>query len=125
LSADVAGGALVNWAVVVPTSGVDHARVSTRSGWRELNTADFSYGAENVSPAGAFSMGGVWFMASKTDIQENAGFAFAFSDAFFTARASFTQHTADVDGSGTLNLSELLRVIELYHTRLGSSRTGR
>lgn len=112
-------------AAVVPTSGVDHARVSTRDGWRELNTEDFSYGAENVNPAGAFTMSGVWFMASKTDVQVNAGFAFAFSDAFFTTRGTLTRHTADVDDSGTLNLSELLRVIELYNTRLGSARTGR
>ena len=105
--------------------GVDHARVSTREGWRELNTEDFSYGTEQVNPAGALTMSGGWFMALKTGVQENAGFAFAFSDAFFTARESFTRHTADVDESGTLNLSELFRVIELYNTRLGSARTGR
>ena len=36
-----------------------------------------------------------------------------------------SRHTADTDGDGRLGLSELLRVIELYNTRHGSSRTGR
>ena len=35
------------------------------------------------------------------------------------------QHSADVDGDNRLSLSELLRVIELYNTRSGTSRTGR
>ena len=34
-------------------------------------------------------------------------------------------HSADMDGDQQLSLSELLRVIELYNTRFGSSRTGR
>lgn len=33
-------------------------------------------------------------------------------------------HDADVDGDFTISLSELLRVIELYNTRFGTSRTG-
>ena len=33
-------------------------------------------------------------------------------------------HSADVDRDGRLSLSELLRVIELYNTRSGSTRTG-
>jgi len=39
------------------------------------------------------------------------------------ARAEF--HDADVDRDNRLNLSELLRVIELYNTRFGTTRTGR
>jgi hypothetical protein len=38
---------------------------------------------------------------------------------------SATRHSADTDGDQRLSLSELLRVIELYNTRAGSSRTGR
>jgi hypothetical protein len=34
-------------------------------------------------------------------------------------------HSADTDGNNRLSLSELLRVIELYNTRFGTSRTGR
>jgi alpha-tubulin suppressor-like RCC1 family protein len=34
-------------------------------------------------------------------------------------------HTADMDGDQKISLTELLRVIELYNTRFGSSRTGR
>lgn len=34
-------------------------------------------------------------------------------------------HSADTDRSFTLSLSELLRVIQLYNTRLGTTRTGR
>lgn len=33
-------------------------------------------------------------------------------------------HSADTDGDFRINLSELLRVIELYNTREGTSRTG-
>ena len=33
-------------------------------------------------------------------------------------------HSADTDRDGTLSLSELLRVIELYNTRSGTTRTG-
>ncbi len=33
-------------------------------------------------------------------------------------------HNADTDADGRLNLSELLRVIELYNTRAGTTRTG-
>jgi alpha-tubulin suppressor-like RCC1 family protein len=39
--------------------------------------------------------------------------------------AAATFHTADTDKDFGLNLSELLRVIELYNTRLGTTRTGR
>lgn len=35
------------------------------------------------------------------------------------------RHTADLDGNGQLELSELLRVISLYNTRNGTTRTGR
>jgi hypothetical protein len=34
-------------------------------------------------------------------------------------------HSADTNRNGRFGLSELLRVIELYNTRHGSSRTGR
>ncbi len=34
-------------------------------------------------------------------------------------------HSADANGDSRLSLSELLRVIELYNTRFGSTRTGR
>lgn len=34
-------------------------------------------------------------------------------------------HSGDVDRNGRLSLSELLRVIELYNTRSGTTRTGR
>ncbi len=34
-------------------------------------------------------------------------------------------HSADIDGNMRLSLSELLRVIELYNTRAGTTRTGR
>jgi hypothetical protein len=34
-------------------------------------------------------------------------------------------HTADIDGNLQISLSELLRVIELYNTRQGTTRTGR
>lgn len=34
-------------------------------------------------------------------------------------------HDADTDGDRSINLSELLRVIELYNTRFGTTRTGR
>ena len=33
-------------------------------------------------------------------------------------------HSADADGNGRISLVELTRVIELYHTRNGSVRTG-
>ena len=36
-----------------------------------------------------------------------------------------TFHSADIDGDFRLSLSELLRVIELYNTRFGTTRTGR
>ncbi|WP_221031129.1 immunoglobulin domain-containing protein [Actomonas aquatica] len=36
-----------------------------------------------------------------------------------------SRHSADTDANGRLELSELLRVIELYNTRHGTSRTGR
>ncbi len=36
----------------------------------------------------------------------------------------FRYHTADTDEDFKLGLSELLRVIELYNTRAGSTRTG-
>ncbi len=36
-----------------------------------------------------------------------------------------TTHSADTDGDFAINLSELLRVIELYNTRIGTTRTGR
>ncbi len=35
------------------------------------------------------------------------------------------RHTADTDQDGRIGLSELLRVIEIYNTRYGSTRTGR
>ena len=40
-------------------------------------------------------------------------------------RAASSLHSADVDADSRLSLSELLRVIELYNTRTGSTRTGR
>ena len=33
-------------------------------------------------------------------------------------------HSADTDHNGKLSLLELTRVIELYNTRVGTSRTG-
>ena len=33
-------------------------------------------------------------------------------------------HSADTDRNGRLSLSELLRVIEIYNTRRGTTRTG-
>lgn len=110
---------------VVPTSGLDHALISTREGWLELDTDDFSYGTETVTPAGSFTMSGVWFMASATETPAEVGFAFGFSDAYFTARTAPTRHTGDTNEDGALSLAELLRVIELYNTRFGSTRTGR
>ena len=38
---------------------------------------------------------------------------------------TYRTHSADVDGDFQLSLSELLRVIELYNTRSGTTRTGR
>ncbi|WP_221032723.1 hypothetical protein [Actomonas aquatica] len=35
------------------------------------------------------------------------------------------RHSADIDGNWDISLSELLRVIELYNTRSGTTRTGR
>ena len=34
-------------------------------------------------------------------------------------------HTADFNRDGAVSLNELLRVIELYNTREGTTRTGR
>jgi hypothetical protein len=110
---------------VVPTSGVDHALVSTRSGWLELDTSDFSYGTQTITPAGSFTMSGVWFMALATETLAEVGFSFEFADSYFTARPAPARHTADTDDDQALSLQELLRVIELYNTRFGSTRTGR
>lgn len=42
-----------------------------------------------------------------------------------TPAAHSRYHTADIDRDGKISLGELLRVIELYNTRSGTSRTGR
>jgi hypothetical protein len=42
-----------------------------------------------------------------------------------TVGESSVYHTADTNANARLELSELLRVIELYNTRKGSARTGR
>lgn len=112
-------------AAVVPTRGVDHAMVSTRDGWRELNTDDFTYGTEAVTPAGEIALSGVWFLASESAAPAEVGFVFGFSDTFFTARPPPVRHSADSNEDFAIDLPELLRVIELYNTRDGSTRTGR
>ncbi|GAB5559241.1 MAG: hypothetical protein SynsKO_08880 [Synoicihabitans sp.] len=47
------------------------------------------------------------------------------SAAFALTVTAPSIHDADTDGDFRLNLSELLRVIELYNTRFGTTRTGR
>ncbi|WP_221030557.1 MBG domain-containing protein [Actomonas aquatica] len=42
-----------------------------------------------------------------------------------TLAAADTTHSADTNGDFAIDLSELLRVIELYNTRFGTTRTGR
>lgn len=120
----------VNWLVTndeteVPTTGVEHATISTRSGWRILDTNTFTFGEEAVELAGPITRSGVWFMASETASPQQVGFAFAFSDSYFTPWVAPTKHDADSDENGAIDLLELLRVIEIYNTRLGNRRTGR
>lgn len=50
-----------------------------------------------------------------------AAFAMRF-DAISTSAGAF--HDADFNRDGTIDLSELLRVIEIYNTRFGTRRTG-
>jgi uncharacterized delta-60 repeat protein len=46
-------------------------------------------------------------------------------DPLYIRRLGADRHSADLDGDQRLSLSELLRVIELYNTRSGTSRNGR
>ncbi len=52
-------------------------------------------------------------------------FGFTFDEIALIPPASTQFHSADTNQDGNLNLSELLRLIELYNTRFGSTRTGR
>ena len=52
-------------------------------------------------------------------------FGFSFDEIALIPPASTQFHSADINQDGKLNLSELLRMIELYNTRFGSTRTGR
>ncbi len=54
------------------------------------------------------------------NVETEDGYAPGTSEA--TNPAGF--HSADIDRDGALSLSELLRVIELYNTRSGTTRTG-
>lgn len=110
---------------VVPNAGADHATVTTREGWLELNTDDFSYGTEPTMPLGTLSQSGIWFLASETATPDEVGFIFGLSDAYFTMRDPVVDYTADTSGDNVISLPELLRVIELYNTRRSSVRTGR
>ncbi len=112
-------------AATVPNTGVESVVISTRRGWHALNTDDFTYDPETVVPAGPFTQAGVWFMASESSSPAEAGFQFGISDAYFTSRTSPANYHPDANGDGALSLTELLAVIEIYNTRLGSQRTGR
>jgi hypothetical protein len=59
-------------------------------------------------------------------VNDNAidGFATAPDRSTDGADALSRFHSADTDHDASLSLSELLRVIELYNTRSGTSRTG-
>lgn len=120
-----------NWLVTaasardLPAARVSHVRIPTRDGWYVMNPDDFTYGETLVTPTAAISYAGVWFMASESSAPHEAGFAFAFGDAYFTPRTAPTHYDPDTNEDGTLSLAELLQVIDLYNTRLGSSRTGR
>ncbi|GAB5560226.1 MAG: hypothetical protein SynsKO_18730 [Synoicihabitans sp.] len=112
-------------AAVLTEPSATYGWVSTRPGWYELDTADFSYRETLTSPSGPITRSGVWFLASETASGDDAGFTINLSDAYFTARPPVVRYTVDTDEDGRVSLQELLRVIELYNTRAGSSRTGR
>jgi hypothetical protein len=58
------------------------------------------------------------------DVSSEDGYAVDSTRGPTDSVALFRYHTADTDRDASLSLSELLRVIELYNTRSGTSRTG-
>ena len=87
----------------------------------ELATAEANIVSEpNFDPSRVEIM-----RVSGARIGGTAAFGFDFDEIALAAPANNNFHSADVDQNAQLDLSELLRMIEIYNTRFGTTRTGR
>lgn len=92
--------------------------------WDTVPTSPFTFSYVLNAPlaaAGPYQLSAMIEATSSEGTIEKLGFPHPLSLSEITS-ADF--HSADTDGDFRINLSELLRVIELYNTREGTSRTG-
>jgi hypothetical protein len=106
---------------VVPTEGaVDLLEWS----WSSLPTSPFTFAYTLNVPAGTAE--GDYELTAMISVESNGTqLQGMVSPDPLTLSERVSQHTADTDGDFRISLSELLRVIELYNTRFGTTRTGR
>ncbi len=91
--------------------------------WTTVSTSPLSFTYTTTAPGNASGSVSFTAMANLT-VNGNAIDAMVRPDPL-QLEPQATQHSADIDGDFALNLPELLRVIELYNTRFGTTRTGR
>ena len=91
--------------------------------WNSVPSSPFTFSYSLVVPDAAAGDHNLTAMFESTSAAGNQQ-GMVSPDPLVLAEAT-TFHSADTDQDFTLSLSELLRVIELYNTRAGTSRTGR
>lgn len=124
----------IKWSVLLPDGWTYRASggAETTSGPSEGDSGliEFSWSSPSTSQLGfwyflnvpADATGDASFVGMVTISREEDTEVLADPDPLLIPLA--VHHSADIDGDFKLGLSELLRVIELYNTRLGSTRTG-
>jgi len=69
----------------IPANGGATAVISTSSGWRVLNTVDFSFSTGATTPSGNATYSGLWFQATQTSAIGGAQFSLNLSNVTFSA----------------------------------------
>ncbi len=123
---DVAGTA---WTLVEATG--DSGAISPTVGdtellewsWTTMPASPIAFSYTLAVPAG--TQGVHRLRAMVTPVAAGAEYEALVRPAPLVLTAMTSRYSADVDGDQRISLSELLRVIELYNTRSGTTRTGR
>ncbi|WP_221032057.1 immunoglobulin domain-containing protein [Actomonas aquatica] len=104
---------------VVPQAGDEDLFEWT---WSTLPVSPFSFSYELNVPAAA--IGGYDLSAMVSVVANGTTLQGLVAPEPLTLAEPVTSHSADYNQDGAIDLSELLRVIELYNTRNGTTRTG-
>lgn len=116
---------------VVPVDNADGEFVPTEPGvdlaewnWPVNPTREGAFSYDLIPPEDGVGLVEVEALASYRGSGIAAEPVLVAPDPFKLRIVNASIHTADTDGSLSISLSELLRVIEIYNTRQDSSRTG-